>query len=297
MEKNIKILVVDNEPESLDLISSILLKSKADYNILIANNGQSAIEIAKKESPDLIVSDWVMPQMDGLQLIRQIQKLNFENPIPIIICTGANLSTENLKKALDTGAVDFLRKPIEPLELLARVKSILRFSETYQNLINERKKNAKIEKQYLENLIEKQTEELKSKAIAISRFNHLLNSVNHDLKALAKNVNNERSEINIAEVVTKIDKSMKNDNWKDFQVSFEKHYPKFFTHLLEINHELSSKDLKLAALLKINSNTKAISGITQQSVRSLEMARFRLRKKLNIPKEESFEAFFKQIDC
>jgi len=67
--------------------------------------------------------------------------------------------------------------------------------------------------------------------------------------------------------------------------------------LLQINNELTNSELRLAALLKINSSTKAISGITQQSVRSLEMARFRLRKKLNIPKDESFEVFFNKLNC
>ncbi len=297
MKRDIKILIVDNEPDSLEVINNIIVSSGENYEILLAITGKNALHIIKKEKPDLIISDWVMPEMSGIDLIGEIQSLNLTNPLPVIICTGAKLEVGYLAKALNKGAVDFIHKPIEPIELISRVKSILRFSDTYKLLMQEREKNAVLDKGYLENIIKQQDEELKSKAISISRFNQLLSSVNSDLKNLAKNVHDKASEINISEVVIKIDKNIKSDNWKDFKVSFEKHYPDFFNCLLQINNELTNSELRLAALLKINSSTKAISGITQQSVRSLEMARFRLRKKLNIPKDESFEVFFNKLNC
>jgi two-component system, chemotaxis family, protein-glutamate methylesterase/glutaminase len=113
-----KILVVEDE-----VTNSILLKrimTKAGYQVSTANNGEEAINLLKKEQFDAILTDWMMPHMDGIELIRQTRL--FIKPIPFIMMITALVSENARDYALESGADDFISKPIDIDELIARVK-------------------------------------------------------------------------------------------------------------------------------------------------------------------------------
>ncbi|MCP3661491.1 MAG: response regulator, partial [Gammaproteobacteria bacterium] len=132
-----KILIVDDQTEHLEAIVNIIENDTNSYRVLQAFDGLTAIKIAEKEIPDLIITDWEMPGMNGIELIKLLKSKEEIQDIPIIMCTGVMTKSENLATSLKVGAVDYVRKPVDKIELKARINSMLLLSESY-------KKNAQL---------------------------------------------------------------------------------------------------------------------------------------------------------
>ena len=126
-----KILVVDDEQANLKTIFTILKSLEEPFRILTATNGADACRIAELEQPDLIIMDWEMPEMNGIEATLELRRREKTRDIPVIIATGKMTEPTHLKTALAAGAHDYVRKPIEPMELLARIDSALRLSRSY----------------------------------------------------------------------------------------------------------------------------------------------------------------------
>lgn len=115
-----KILVVDDEKKIIEVVRAYL--EKEGFKILTANDGRSGLELAKKESPDLLILDLMLPDMSGEEVCREIRK---ESSLPILMLT-ARSSEEHRVEGFAMGADDYLVKPFSPRELVARVKAIIR---------------------------------------------------------------------------------------------------------------------------------------------------------------------------
>lgn len=115
-----KILIVDDEKILLKIASKILSK---EYETICAASGAEAIKIFERERPSLVLSDLMMPEMDGYELQRRLQEKSSE-PVPIIFMT-ADDSDESESKVFEVGAADYIRKPLKADVLLRRVKNIL----------------------------------------------------------------------------------------------------------------------------------------------------------------------------
>ena len=127
------ILVIDDEQRFLDIITNTLKAS--EYKVIQALNGEMGVMVAQKFIPDIIICDWEMPVMNGIDAIKAIKQDGLTKDIPIIMATGAMTSPENLNTALTAGAVDYIRKPIDPIELLARINSALKLAASYAEII------------------------------------------------------------------------------------------------------------------------------------------------------------------
>jgi DNA-binding response OmpR family regulator len=114
------ILVVDDEPSVVNLIAYNL--RKAHYQVLTASNGRDALNQARQSQPDLILLDLMIPEMDGLEVCRELRKTS---DIPIIMVTARGEETDRVI-GLELGADDYICKPFSVRELLARVKAVLR---------------------------------------------------------------------------------------------------------------------------------------------------------------------------
>ena len=114
------ILVVDDEPQITRVLRTTL--SSHGYDIRVANDGETALEIMKDWSPDLVITDLTMPNMDGLELCRQLRA---KTQIPIIVLSVRGEERTKVK-ALDAGADDYVTKPFGMEELLARVRANFR---------------------------------------------------------------------------------------------------------------------------------------------------------------------------
>jgi adenylate cyclase len=118
------ILIVDDESDNVDIIADYLEQENPDFEILQAANGQLALKLIEKNLPDLILTDWNMPVMDGLELVQALKNQELTQDIPIIMQTAETEDTQ-LKKAFEAGVMDYIKKPVSRLELIARVKSAL----------------------------------------------------------------------------------------------------------------------------------------------------------------------------
>ena len=117
---SIKILVVDDETSVTDLIGYNL--KKAHYEVLVAHDGEAALNIAREKDPDLILLDLMLPKIDGLDVCRELRKTS---QVPIIMVTARGEETDRVI-GLELGADDYLCKPFSMRELLARIKAVLR---------------------------------------------------------------------------------------------------------------------------------------------------------------------------
>lgn len=117
-----KILVVDDVPANLDVLIGAL--QSAGYVVLVATDGVSALRLAEKEMPDLVLLDVAMPEMDGFEVCRRLQAVPRTRDIPVIFVTAAG-DTEQIVKGFRTGAVDYIVKPFRFEEVIARIRTQL----------------------------------------------------------------------------------------------------------------------------------------------------------------------------
>lgn len=129
MNKNI-ILAVDDQPNNLKVIAGVL---GDEYQLSIANNGHNALKILDKLVPDLILLDIMMPGMDGFEVCHEIKLRPQLKDIPVIFLT-AKTEISDIVKAFEAGAVDYIFKPFNPLEVKARVNSQLQLFHTSRQL-------------------------------------------------------------------------------------------------------------------------------------------------------------------
>ena len=112
------VLIVDDIPENLSLLHDAL--DESGYTVLVATNGESALQRARKSLPDVILLDALMPSMDGFEVARRLKADFATHHIPIVFMTGLT-ETEHVVAAFAAGGADYVTKPIRPAEVLARI--------------------------------------------------------------------------------------------------------------------------------------------------------------------------------
>ncbi len=122
----LKILVADDDPDIRDILKFIL--TEANYTALEAGDGQEALKIINSKPLDLVLLDYKMPKLDGRQVIREVKRDLLLRHLPIIMLTGKG-DLEDKVGGLDAGADDYITKPFEPKELLARIRMVLKRAE------------------------------------------------------------------------------------------------------------------------------------------------------------------------
>jgi len=122
-EHKLNILLVDDEPDILEFLKYNL--QKEGYNVSVAGNGKLGIEIAKKEHPDLIILDIMMPEMDGIETCRLLRELPEFKETMIVFLTARNEDYSQIA-GFDVGADDFIIKPVKPRVLLSRINALFR---------------------------------------------------------------------------------------------------------------------------------------------------------------------------
>lgn len=116
-------LIVDDVPENLSLLSDAL--SEAGYTVLVATDGLSALERLQRVVPDIILLDAVMPGIDGFETCRRIKQMAEVRHVPVMFMTGLT-ETEHVVRGFESGGLDYVTKPIEPAEVLARMGTHIR---------------------------------------------------------------------------------------------------------------------------------------------------------------------------
>ena len=144
-----KILIIDDSEIAQKLLLTIL--EHENYEVKVANDAFQAFEVLTKFKPDIILLDIMMPKMDGYEFTKKIKCLDDFNSIPIILVTALN-DQESKIKGLQAGAEEFISKPIDRIELLVRIKNLIKIKKYYDKLYYLNK--------HLEDIIQKKTEQL-----------------------------------------------------------------------------------------------------------------------------------------
>jgi PAS domain S-box-containing protein len=403
--KEHKILIVDDEPDNLRAIRNCMAESDELYTLFQALNGELALKIAATELPNLIITDWEMPGMDGIELIQKLKQNEITSDIPVIMCTGVMTTSENLYTALMAGAVDFIRKPIDQIELIARVKSMLQLSDSRKvlkeeyliieqnmkfiniliesipfpfvyytldgiikgcnshfeyllglinhdiigtrlsnyelitnndihinhdhRLINERlaltyeselagrifliaktlysTSSNKPEgilcimtditdlKQAHQEILENKKRELASSALRLIHLNEMNHKLILDLEKIGEYTNPKGREL-VRTTIKQVGISTNKNVWQEFETRFENVYESFYQTLNQMFPDLTPGEKKLCAFLRLNLSSKDIAALTFQDPKSVDMARYRLRKKMELKPDENLIDFLMKIN-
>ena len=268
-----KILVVDDDAAVVDIISDVLLENH--YEVFAAFNGKQAIEVALNEQVNLIILDWEMPVKDGIETLSALKQIPDMESVPVIMISGRMTSIDNLKQAFEAGAIDFIRKPVETVELVARVRSMLMLSNYYKESL--RKKDWEL------TLLAKtnhQNDELLSELIAfINKMYQTCKDIDED------KFNTLRSMLN------RLKANINNNSWEQFEYYFKNVHPGFSTNLLKAFPKITSEELRLCYYLRMNMSSKEIASLTNREIHSIDIARYRLRKKLKLGREQKLHEF------
>jgi class 3 adenylate cyclase len=151
-----KILVVDDTPKNVKLLADLL--TVKGYSVVTAASGRDALDHIASDMPDLVLLDVVMPEMSGYEVCRKIRENRETGILPVIMVTALDPAEERIK-GLEAGADDFLTKPINQAELLARVKSLLRIKELYDTVQDQASQLTDLNKN-LERRVQEQVGEL-----------------------------------------------------------------------------------------------------------------------------------------
>lgn len=401
-----KLLIVDDDSINLTLVTEML--GRNTYNYFRASNGHECIDIAIREHPSMIIMDWQMPEMDGMEALRYLKTDPSTSPIPVLMMTGVMTAPADLMAAMEEGAVDYLQKPFDRLELRARVRNmlmlsdaitelnaqyreletssrmiemlfagiphplvyytaegaIIRFNSHFQNLIHNggeepvvgrviytlypdsvrsvhmqhdmdllnKRHDLSYEascgfsadiyiyskrvhqhpdgtvagiicsmtditllKQSHEAHMESKKRELVSSALRLIHVSEMNNILIAELNKLHNHVDEAGLRI-ISGIVEKNNLTTAEGVWQDFESRFEQVYESFYQTLNAQYPDLTPGERKLCALLRLNISSKDIAAITLQNPQSVDMARYRLRKKLKLSPDVNLVDFLLKID-
>src|ERR1035441_4149589 len=128
MNMTTSILVVDDDPAVLQLFSKILRAE--GHRVWEASTGQQALQVAREKRPDLVVSDVMLPDLSGIEVCRQIKADAALTDVFVVLISGEAVTVPHKVHGLDTGADDYLVKPVDLHEFLARLRTIMRLRNT-----------------------------------------------------------------------------------------------------------------------------------------------------------------------
>ncbi len=273
MEKQ-KILIVDDEPKTLENIVKCYIESREPFELFQALNGEIAFQVAQKVVPDLVLTDWEMPVMDGLQLISKMQATEALRDIPVIMVSGCMLSPNDLRTAMSVGAVDYIRKPIDKTELLARTKTMLRISTATKTI-------RKQEEDCLQAELNLNKKELAIAALQLANYQKRNEEMLLEMKRLIPYMNNDGVEI-LRKIIQTNKADYENDFLTIFETQFRDVHAGFYERLDARHPELTPTEKKICTFLKMNLNTKEIAILLHSTPASIEVTRSKIRKKIGI---------------
>jgi len=311
------ILIVDDREFDRILYKEYL--GEDDYIFQELDDGEHVLDFLNNNHIDLMLLDWQMPQMGGIDVLKVLKNDPRFEELPIIVITGLE-DEKVLEEAFTFGSVDFLNKPVTKIELQSRTNSALKLHRAKKQL-----KRQKEELQELNNIIRQQkielekSLELKNELIELKEKQHAseIDTTNRQLLSFELDSNKLRKQINdvkklyddsnrTIKAVTsdeevllkmkKLDRSIstiinEQDSHDEFKRLFENIDPNFFKKLTKINSKMTTLDLKHCAYIKLNLDNYEISQLMNVEIKSIQMTRYRIRKKLALNENTSLREF------
>lgn len=277
--ENKTILVADDDPGNRELVISTMTSLAKGIKVLSAADGSKVMEIIEKRNVDAVLLDWDMPVLDGLETLKEIRLNEKSKFTPVIIYTGVMTSTGNLVKALEEGATDFVRKPTEPIELIARIQAALKLHEQFSARLQLEKENATMRDQMLQNEIENLRSELSGYLAQLARKNEVLVEVRDLIRNGEKDSAGEH-----------IDKIIEGESyWDEFFQRFNRFDKVFLDMIAQHPGDFSLSEQKFCLLLRLGMSSKDISSLLNITPAAIEKKRYRIRKKFDLESSVSLE--------
>ncbi len=296
-----KLLLLDDDANALMRMTLCFEENNMGYALFQTTSPSMALEIASRMQPDLIITDWQMPKMSGLDFIRTLKQNSETSHILVIMATGVMTESIAMKEVLDAGAIDFIRKPIDSFELLARTGSALKLADSFRKIREDERviveKEAIIVKQKAEMLQienEKQKNDLLLNALKLNQLSELNNQLINQLIELNKK-SSPATARKIRDIINTYRYSAAEQTWEGLRTHFQNFHQDFYSNLNKVYPTLTLNEKKICGFLRLNMTTKEISTFTFQSVESIRKARIRLRKKLNLSESDELSTFLTNI--
>lgn len=284
------ILIVDDDYETLSMLGKLL--SKHNFKVVPANSGTQGIALARSKKPELILLDISMPEQDGFSVCKSLKADPETANIPVIFLTGKT-DSDDLLKGFQSGAQDYIQKPFNHSELLARISTHVKLVKLQQKnmeqiqLLHQQEVNLmQIEKEKAESDLEYKNRELINMTIQLTKFNK---SAERFIYALEEAIVPLEADFQdkFVSLINSFSIQLQDDTWNEIEILFLNLHQDFFNNLMEQFPGLTKNELRLCAFLRLNLSIKDIASVTHQSEETIKKARYRLRQKLNINSDES----------
>ena len=267
-----KILIVDDEADSICVCK--LLLNQLNYEVVSISNPLQTIETIQQTSPDLIILDWMMPEKEGIEVLKEIKAIPELYEIPVIVSSGKRTQSNHFKDALHAGAIDLIQKPIDEIKLEARVNSALKMAD----YIKERR-----EFQELIHLtaLRKKDKETIVTTVSILQKRRQLECLKTDIIEQLTTLS-EQDQKKLIKIISKHEAMANGFNWELFKHRFTELNPEFYQNLC-INHpELSPTEQHICAYFKLGMSPKEIAVLNISTLEAVRKAVYRIRKKIKI---------------
>lgn len=238
LSKSSEILLVDDTPEHID--AAVLVLKDGNFRIRVAKNGEDALKLIWAQKPDLILLDIYMPQMDGFELCRLIKNTQELKSIPIIFLTSFN-DEESIRKGFESGGQDYVVKPFNATELLARVNTHLMLQKHAESLKEVNKE--------LDSFCYTVSHDLKSPLLSLNKLveylaNDHINKLDQDGRELVCNIQEKSTEI-----INTIDRLLEFSKMCEMNIHFE--MINLNDIFIDVFNELKALDLNRKAKINI----------------------------------------------
>ena len=275
---DLEVLVVDDEYDNVDAVLCAI--KGAVKEVFYASNGLKAIQLAKEYTPDVIVMDWEMPQMNGLEAIRVLKCMPEVKDIPIIVVTGVKTTNKNLGEAFEAGATDFLKKPYDGLEFKARISSAVKIKWQHDTI---------------EEMLKRSIEQKQRELMSMATLDHQKETMLENLLEQVDRLNRITNFVYATDIV-QIQKELKaqldlDKSWDNFKVHLEEVHDSFFEKLDTFFGKMSTNERKLAAYIKLGMSNYEIGKITGRSDEAIKKAIYRLKKKMRLNVSDDIRQF------
>lgn len=274
-----KVLIVDDIIENLKVMVSVFEKHQPQYEVFQTNNSKKALDIAKQTLPDLIITDWDMPHLSGIELVKQLKEHSETKDIPVIMATGVMLTTSDLKTALEAGAIDYIRKPIDVIELIARTNSALLITKYYKAMLDQKEQELTENSLYL---------------VKVQEFNSSFAASLNRIKELIR-TDSEQAITQVDAIKEDIIKRGDEEGWYRFNLSFSKVHKDFVKHLSQKHPNITPSELKLCSFIRLGMANKEIASVLNQSPDSVKVSSYRIRKKIELESSINLRSYLSQF--
>ncbi len=316
-----KVLIVDDREFDRILYREYL--GDTNYSFKELDDGEAVLAALEEFKPEIVLLDWQMPRVGGLETLKKLKAHEIWRHIPVIVITGLKNETV-MTEAFNLGGVDFINKPVTHTELNLRVESTISLFKAKERLkaqnkeMEELNKIIKLQKDDLEKTLEiktelsrlkeeqfkSQMEESKRRLLTIevdaTKVANKLSGIKKEIIELNDDLKKNQPINILSKKITNLERSINDvvdssDSWDEFKNVYEKIDPEFFKKLKTLFPKLTNLDLKHCAFIKMNMDNYEVSQIMNVELKSIQMARYRLKKKLKLVEADSLQEYILNI--